>query len=59
MGMEVNLSEVVVGARCAGLGTSEPAYQLGFSRTTITENAPKKRKYSVSGSSLGVWMVRI
>ena len=43
-------------ARRAGLSISETADLLGFSRTTIsrvTENGPKKRKFPVSGTSLG------
>ena len=60
MGKKGDLSDfergLVVGARRAGLSISETADLLGFSRTTIsrvTENGPKKRKYPVSGTSLG------
>ena len=60
MGKKGDLSDfergMVVGARRAGLSISETADLLGFSRTTIsrvTENGPKKRKYPVSGTSLG------
>ncbi len=57
MGKKGDLSDfergMVVGARRAGLSISETADLLGFSHTTIsrvTENGPKKRKYTVSSS---------
>ena len=59
MGKKGDLSDfergMVVGARRAGLSISGTADLLGFSCTTISrvENGPKKRKYPVSGSSVG------
>ncbi len=44
---------MVVGAIRAGLSISKTADLLGFPCTTIlgfTENGPKKKKYTVSGS---------
>lgn len=53
----VFLTVVVIGARQAGLSISETTDLLGLLQGTVsrvfTENDSKKRKYQVSGSSLG------